>query len=661
MREGWLVRASARGGLYVRSLPGWLLRTLRWGWVIPTLAVVDVAIRWRQAKLWVPVEWLGYVLSVCFGLLWLRAVQGALRMIWKRNSWGYWLSVLLIQGALTFLLVVHFSHYAYFGVPPELNTFTMSLTAPAEAIRVVETQLTATTVVLLIVLTFALSLTWRNGWKLPPRPRYAAIAGGIGILLTPGFLHNVTEGRGNFLPSVNFIMLAGKAAHSYAIGERFHTLPLANRNNLPKVSRRQPYNVLFIVGESLRGQNLSYEGYTRDTTPYQRQFLENFSGQSYIFTHCYTSSIRTNPSVPSILSGVHPMEFPDKLIRTPLMFKYGKVFEGTRTFLISSQSYGDYNYVNFFRSPLLDTLIYQENSGNPPFVWDGMDDSKVIPFLRKELDTAARPGSDSIDKPGGGTAGGSRFFGVIHLNGTHFPYEFPPSFRRWATDAPMDKYDNSILYQDSVIHAILEELRSRGLLENTIVVFTADHGEALGEHGRWGHAHGYPYLEMTRVGAWMYLPKPLAQRYGTALRENSSHNVSNLDWAPTIIDLLGLDSEPSIHDIAKEMMGRSLLTPADPMRVFVVQNDSDRALKLEGFGLLQGNEEFLYHPSSGIRVYDIVKDPATSKNLWSTLDQAARNRWLEAASIYPNVKSEVAGAMDIQEKNADAFKAASVN
>lgn len=618
------------------------------------IAVVDLVLRWRQAVLWTPAEFVLYALSVAYALLWLRLVHWALAGLWERTRWAFWTAVLALQGVLTFELVLHFNHYMYFGIAPELLSFTELFSAPDDTLRAVRSGFTPVNLALLFGLTLAFGWTWRfgqppadpagSGKKRGAKPGWkrVAIAGGLTLVLTPPFFNNVYQGRGNFLPSVNFTFLMVRAAHVQLTGEHLLFLPVANRNQLPRVDRAQPYNVLFLLGESMRYSNVSYDGYARDTTPYEREFLARFPRQSFVFHRAYTSTIRTNPSVPSVISGVHPLEFPEKLIRSPLLYKYGKVFPGTRTFVLSAQSYSDYNYVNFFRSPLLDDLVYQENSGKPAFSWDGMDDAELLPFLKRNLDAA----------------GNGRFFGVLHLNGTHFPYLAPSPFQPWKEGGTFDDYDNSIFYLDRTLHFVLDELERRNLLENTVILSTSDHGEAFGEHGRSGHAHGYPYEELTHIPAWLYLPRPLAEKYGDALRVNTNRNVSNLDWVPTLVDLLGLGEVPEIRAIMADLLGTSLLKPVDPARVLAVQNDRVRALKVEGFGLIQGTYRFLYHPSGGVRLFDLATDPQSHTDLWVTKAAAEGDRWREVTMPFPELRAQVDGAITATQRMRGAAQTA---
>jgi arylsulfatase A-like enzyme len=64
--------------------------------------------------------------------------------------------------------------------------------------------------------------------------------------------------------------------------------------------------------------------------------------------------------------------------------------------------------------------------------------------------------------------------------------------------AELDAYDGGMAYLDDQIGRLFDELERRGMLDNTIVVITSDHGEELGEHGRWGHAYSL-YAEIVHV------------------------------------------------------------------------------------------------------------------------------------------------------------------
>jgi arylsulfatase A-like enzyme len=94
-------------------------------------------------------------------------------------------------------------------------------------------------------------------------------------------------------------------------------------------------------------------------------------------------------------------------------------------------------------------------------------------------------------------------------------------------------YEGAIAELDAEVGAMLEDLRARGLLENTLVVITADHGEEFGEHGVFGHGNSL-YYQSLHVPLVMVMPGklPAGRRVGTA--------VSLRDIPATIADLATL-------------------------------------------------------------------------------------------------------------------------
>lgn len=99
-------------------------------------------------------------------------------------------------------------------------------------------------------------------------------------------------------------------------------------------------------------------------------------------------------------------------------------------------------------------------------------------------------------------------------------------------------YDGSIAYVDQQVHNLLEGLQRRGLLDNTLVVITSDHGEHFGEHGRFIHGNSL-YRELLHVPLVMLFPGRVPA--GTRVRDC----VTLRDLPATILSLLG-EKEPSL-------------------------------------------------------------------------------------------------------------------
>ena len=126
----------------------------------------------------------------------------------------------------------------------------------------------------------------------------------------------------------------------------------------------------------------------------------------------------------------------------------------------------------------------------------------------------------------------ARFFAWVHLFDPHAPYNAPAEYQ--SRHAP---YDAEVAYADDMLGRLLDRLEAAHLLDRTLVVVTADHGESLGEHGETTH------------GLFAYnatLAVPLIVSNPAIAPASDDTPASHADVMPTILDLLGLATPPSI-------------------------------------------------------------------------------------------------------------------
>jgi arylsulfatase A-like enzyme len=210
----------------------------------------------------------------------------------------------------------------------------------------------------------------------------------------------------------------------------------------------------------------------------------------------------------------------------------------------------------------------------------------------------------------------------LHFMDTHGPYfppetyrrRFPPDDYRWAADPPalpigagnfgLDlipryqavaeerspavyraSYDAEVRYVDDHVATVVRALERHGLWNETLFLFTADHGESLGEHGYY-FAHGwFVYDDQIRV--------PLVLRGpGVPAGRRIRQSVSLVDLAPTILDLLGLPASAT-------MEGRTL-------RPFLEGSPPDR----EAFAQSYYGEGLVAYRTGGMKY--VFKPPRTS-------------------------------------------------
>jgi len=186
----------------------------------------------------------------------------------------------------------------------------------------------------------------------------------------------------------------------------------------------------------------------------------------------------------------------------------------------------------------------------------------------------------------------SPFFITILCSVTHDSYVVPAWYGPKA-DSQEGRYLQTIAYTDRFLAALDARLTELGLAEDTIFCVVGDHGEAFGEHGMMGHER-IAYDEVLRIA--MCLRAPGLVEPGTRV----DAPVSSVDLAPTILALLGFETQPMAFD------GDNALAPLP----------SDRQVFLAGWmqqspaGYVQNDRKVIYYPDNGrVRVFHLGADP----------------------------------------------------
>jgi arylsulfatase len=195
---------------------------------------------------------------------------------------------------------------------------------------------------------------------------------------------------------------------------------------------------------------------------------------------------------------------------------------------------------------------------------------------------------------------------------------------------------------DDQLGRILDYLSETNDLDNTLIIFSSDHGESLGDHGLIQKGCRF-YEGLVRVPLLMRLPAVIPD----GVRVDAL--VELTDIAPTILDILGLPGRD-------EMQGRSLIAAMHgaPHRAFVRSEyfDATRHDDLypgptePAFATMYRNDRYklvVYHSQNDGELYDLVADPGETNNLWDDpAHAAARNRL-----ILESFNATVIGSIDM--------------
>lgn len=294
--------------------------------------------------------------------------------------------------------------------------------------------------------------------------------------------------------------------------------------NLPPVASDAP-NVILIIADTLAANHLSLYGYDRPTDPN----LVNFAKEGVIFENAIAPSSWTLPSHASMLTGrmphEHHVDIPGKALdnRFPIL---GEAFSarGYRTaafsanpgFFMRKDGFGRgflhfEDFANRFWS-----VIQKTYYGSRIVKWVRNLQSKKNVLSRESAEELNQHVLHWIDRDA------KPFVIVMNYYDVHDPYfPSPPythkylkskepqgltgqTFNMFPTLTPpqvqdeMDAYDGSINYLDAQVRQLLKALHQRGLDQNTLVVFTADHGETFNVHGFMTHANAL-YFDLIHV------------------------------------------------------------------------------------------------------------------------------------------------------------------
>jgi arylsulfatase A-like enzyme len=183
------------------------------------------------------------------------------------------------------------------------------------------------------------------------------------------------------------------------------------------------------------------------------------------------------------------------------------------------------------------------------------------------------------------------------------------------------QYLGEVRKNDRAFGELLDALRAAGRLEDTLVVFTADHGEELLDHGGTEHAKTL-YQELIRVPLAVRLPG------GARAGRRLAGTVEQVDLLPTLLGLAGVEPPASLpgRDLSRWWQGRAE-APAPPVvfseeRFAVVDKFAARAgpLKL----IFNNDGPALWRKGAHVELYDLEADPAERVNLADARPIASR-------------------------------------
>ena len=591
------------------------------------LLAADGLVRARVVLAFGWVEWSYYLASVALMLGAYCAVAWGLRRLHPR--WPYRSALALV--AICSLTMVAFGYGAYRanGDLPDLFLLSYIRCEPENAMILFKDSFKLYYLLPLLLAIAGLCLLLDRSLRLAPALplrglRRRVLAAGL-CYAAMWYCWGGTAGRGQcFVPLVRIPAVVAMYGYNEwkGINPRPIELPPRQPKSIPGKFPRSPVNVLLILNESLRRQNLAIYGHPRDTTPCMTRFAAEHPGKFFKFNRAYANSTTTLLSVPSILTGISPLQPIQYRIEAPLLWQWAGAAD-METFLFTSHDLSWCHIGRFITTPGPDTHWDQTVDRLPHYRDLGCDDHFTVDRAVRHLKAAA-----NSSRP---------FMGVVHLNTNHYPYNTRREYQRWS-GAEVDLYDNTILETDTHTGRLIDTLKTIGKLENTVIIFASDHGEAFNEHGYIAHFYCH-FTETVSVPLWLYLPPALLQTRDLAdLGNNLDATVQNLDILPTIADCIGAWDHPLAAAPRQAMMGQSLLRPLSPGRTVWITNTDESIHSVIGLSSITDDQHYMIRTSSMPAkedLYDLTADPAERNNLWETLSDARRDEIRRAFLRFP--------------------------
>jgi len=377
-------------------------------------------------------------------------------------------------------------------------------------------------------------------------------------------------------------------------------------------------NLIIIVGDALRPDHMSAYGYPRQTTPNIDRMLATQHGDRVdtIYSICGETSCG--------VLGLARSKYLYQLSPSSFSLYDALRLNGYRTHMILG---GD--HTNFYG--------LREAYGRVDSYFDGADaKSYYMNDDQLVVDHAATlPAWD-----------GKPTFFQFHLMSSHAlgrrheqSMKFTPAsnYGAWTraeapvhasaeeADATINFYDDGVWQLDGLVDQILGTLATKGYLKNALVIITADHGEMLGEHGRFGHANGV-YQNVVRIPYLML-------RYGYEPEQavDTKRIASQIDIAPTIAYEIGIPAPSTWR-------GTPLQLPST-RTLLLFQEGSNAGL----FDLRDPQRVLKYwrNARSGEEsAYAVKEDPAEANNLIATIPAEQLDEWRLAVLPATNVTSD---------------------
>ncbi|MFP6626449.1 MAG: sulfatase [Deltaproteobacteria bacterium] len=384
-------------------------------------------------------------------------------------------------------------------------------------------------------------------------------------------------------------------------------------------------NAILIIVDTLRADHTGPYGSKDVSTP----ALDALAADGVVFDTALAQSSWTRPSIATILTSLYASSH-------QVMHKTDLLPDGVDTVaeVMAGQGYRTAGFVtNINVSPAFnfaqgfdsytylapEFFFFATDSASKLALYSGMRLVRERFLSRKKYVQHYYQDADTVNAmvlPWLGENAQDPFFALVHYMDPHDPYLEVPyngyAVARVNTPHPQAQqagelrrlYIANIEYLDGFIGRLVAQLKEAGVYDNTVIVFTSDHGEEFYEHQGWWHGTTL-YEEQVRVPLIVKLP---GNRFSSTHRKDLARL---LDVAPTLVAAIGVAP-------AASWQGRDLFSDLPrPQAVYAEEDHEGNVLEALHSGrwkLILANQD---NPRglSAVELYDLQADPGELHNL----------------------------------------------
>ena len=438
-------------------------------------------------------------------------------------------------------------------------------------------------------------------------------------------------------------------------------------NVLENISSRYPdYNIIIISIDTLRADHLGTYGYDRNTSP----TIDSIAKEGIVFENTFAVVGETWPSLTSTLTSLYPVS---TNVRTN-----GQILNDS--FITLPEILKEHNYSSM---AFLSNFCKAGNYGfdNKSCGRDGKITKDTLKWLDKNYD--------------------NKFFLWVHYLKPHQPYNPPEKYAslfvdsnytgNYTADEPtfgfitknrinltdsdlnyiISLYDGDIRYADDQVKEVYQKLETLGLLDNSIIIITSDHGEDL-------YQHNYFFLHSCSIyDSSLHIPLIIRLPDKSVINKRVENVVSNVDIAPTLLELANISPPPffegtslvplifssdnSWEDIALSERGRNIQVSIQSIRtpkwryVYNPKNLHPICMR-NNTGGVTGKH---YYPIEEEELYNIAQDPDETTNVVSQYPEVASSLREELLRRYkPNkLLNETGAPIEADEETKEELRA----